>query len=156
MDNQSHQIWWLENQNFYQNSDIRFRTRDLKNIQKWCCLNFPTLFWSRQIFGCFQHTQKSSKSAISGSILHHAWPWCSRCVTKWIRVQLYLFPGDLDLERVCSCDSFRKIPTIGDRFLINILEKILVESKIANRKESIGMLFVFLAIFSGMCQIFGV
>ena len=37
-------------------------------------------------------------------------------------VQLYLFPGDLDLERVGSHDSFSKIPTVRDRFLINILE----------------------------------
>ena len=67
-------------------------------------------------------------------------------------VQLYFFPGNLDLETVCPRDSFSKIPTIGDQYL----EKILVELKIANKKESIGMFFVFLAIFSGMCQIFGV
>ena len=45
-----------------------------------------------------------------------------------------------------------KFPPLG----INILEKILVELKIANKKESIGMFFVFLAIFSCRCQIFGV
>ena len=38
---------------------------------------------------------------------------------------------------------------------INILEKILVELKIANKKGSIGMFFVCLAIFSCTRQIFG-
>ena len=45
-----------------------------------------------------------------------------------------------------------KLPPVG----INILEKILVELKIANKKESIGMFSVFLAIFSCTRQIFGV
>ena len=45
-----------------------------------------------------------------------------------------------------------KFPPLG----INILEKILVELKIANKKELIGMFFVFLAIFSCTRQFFGV
>ena len=45
-----------------------------------------------------------------------------------------------------------KFPPLG----INILEKILVELEIANKKDSIGIFFIFLAISSGMCQIFGV
>ena len=105
-------------QSWTDGSDFRFRIRDLETVQKRRCCNFPTLFWDGQIFGHFQHNQKSSESAISGSILHHLWSWCSRCVKKWTRVHLYLFPGDLDLERVWPRDSFSKIPTVRDKFLI--------------------------------------
>ena len=44
-----------------------------------------------------------------------------------------------------------KFPPLG----INILEKILVELKIANKKESIGMFFVFLAIFHARAKFLG-
>jgi hypothetical protein len=57
-----------------------------------------------------------------------------------------------DLERVCPHDNFSKIPTLGGRFLAMIL----MGSDRRNKKESIGIFFVFLAIFSGTCQIFGV
>ena len=55
-------------------------------------------------------------------------------------------------ERYAHVTVSAKFPPLG----INILEKILVELKIANKKESIGMFFIFLAIFSHTHQIFGV
>ena len=55
---------------------------------------------------------------------------------------------DAFLQESVGIKKYSKIPTVGDRSLINILEKILVESQIANKKELIGMFFIFLAIFS--------
>jgi hypothetical protein len=58
-----------------------------------------------------------------------------------------------DLERVCPPDNFSEIPTnlVGD-----FLAMILMGSDRRNQKESIGIFFVFLPIFSGTHQIFGV
>jgi len=64
--------------------------------------------------------------------------------------------GDLDLKRVCPHDNFGKIPTVVKKFLMKILERFLMGSNRVNKKETIGIFFIFLAIFSGSGQNFGV
>jgi len=77
-------------------------------------------------------------------------------VERGTRVQFCPFLGDLDLKRVCPCDNVGKIPTVIEKFLMNIFGKILMGSNRVNKKETIGIFFVFLAISSGSGQIFGV
>jgi len=77
-------------------------------------------------------------------------------VERGTRVQFCAILGDLDLKRVFPCDNFGKIPTVVEKFLMNIFGKILMGSNRVNEKETIGVFFVFLAIFSGSGQIFGV
>jgi len=75
-------------------------------------------------------------------------------VGRGTRVQFCPFLGDLDLKRVCPHDNFGKIPTVVEKFLMNISERFLMGSNRVNKKETIGIFFVFLAIFSGSGQIF--
>jgi len=77
-------------------------------------------------------------------------------VERGTRVQFCPILGDLDLKRVCPRDNFGKIPTVVQKFLMNIFGKILMGSNRVNKKETIGIFFVFLAIFSSSGQIFGV
>jgi len=77
-------------------------------------------------------------------------------VERETRVQFCPFLGDLDLKRVCPHDNFGKIPTVIEKFLMNIFGKIFMGSNRVNKKEIIGIFFVFLAIFSGGGQIFEV
>jgi len=77
-------------------------------------------------------------------------------VERGTRVQFCPFLGDLDLKRVCPHDNFGNIPTVIEKFLMNIFGKILMGSNTVNEKEMIGIFFVFLAIFSGSGQIVGV
>jgi len=59
-------------------------------------------------------------------------------------------------KSLTPCDNFGKIPTVVEKFLMNIFGNILMGSNRVNKKEMIGIFFVFLAIFSGSGQIFGV
>jgi len=77
-------------------------------------------------------------------------------VERGTRVQFCPFLGDLDLKRVCPCDNFGKIPTVIKKFLMKIFGKILMGSNRVNEKETIGIFFIFLAIFSGSGQNFEV
>jgi len=76
-------------------------------------------------------------------------------VERGTRVQFCPILVDLDLKRVCPHDNFGKIPTVIEKFLMKIFGKILMGSNRVNEKETIGIFFIFLAIFSGSGQILG-
>jgi hypothetical protein len=74
------------------------------------------------------------------------------CVKKRTRAQLCPFIGDLTKKGFVHVTISAKFPPLVGDFLAMIL----MGSDRRNKKESIGIFFVFLAIFSGMRQSFGV
>ena len=52
-DKQSQLTQYLENRSFWEESDGRFRFRDLKNIQKHTCYLIPMAFVCAKFFGKF-------------------------------------------------------------------------------------------------------
>ena len=131
---------------------VRFRSRDLETVQKRCCLNFPTLFGGAKFLGTF-NAPKSLPNLLSLD------QFCTICDPDVVDVwknepgSNYIFFSET-LTWVWSHDSFSKILTVGDRFLINISEGLCGIEERKQKGVEIGIFFIFLAIFFRHCPIF--